>query len=162
MQLCKPKLCCHVLFSEKWLSAGNPLKQAILVQQTENYPTMAKKKKEMKNHDHNHFVNNDMIDNGFWNNVTVKLFLSVKISSQWTFLNLKNIHVDWSKPAAVSLSLDGDKSHSCTGKECVVFTTKQMYDCKTERRRNRNFIFIIIILVCIMLGRQNCNWKIII
>lgn len=28
----------------------------------------------MKNHDHNHFVNNDMIGNGFWNNVTVKLF----------------------------------------------------------------------------------------
>lgn len=48
MQLCKPKLCCHVLFSEKWLSAGNPLKQAILVQQTENYPTMAKKRKKWK------------------------------------------------------------------------------------------------------------------
>lgn len=32
VQLCKLKLCCHVVYSETKLSAGNPSKQTILVQ----------------------------------------------------------------------------------------------------------------------------------
>lgn len=41
MQLCKPKpkLCCHVLFTEINLSPGNPSKQPILVQTSSHLHT---------------------------------------------------------------------------------------------------------------------------